>query len=401
MSSVPQRPLHAVQLPSGPRLLEALRKALEGTGPAVFPLSPHAPAARVRTLVRAMRPASLTTPKGTSALSGGVPVAEDTALVVATSGSGGEPKGVELPGAALVHSAKATLDYLDATPGESWLACLPADHIAGAQVLVRSIVAGTEPSFMPDGAGRKASFDPEVALSSGADYVSVVPTMLDRLLAAAGRAGADLSAFRAILLGGAPASPALLQRARSAGGVVVTTYGLTETCGGCIYDGLPIAGVHASLAGDGRIRIAGATLFSGYRMDPPRTAAAMDGPWLATQDLGAWENDRLRVRGRADDVIVTGGHNVVPAEVSTLLGDHPGVADVTVVGRSDPEWGERIVAVIVPTDPQEPPSLDDVRAHVRGRAPAYLAPHELEVVGAIPTLASGKPDLPALRRGFG
>lgn len=388
------RPLHAFQLPASPALRDAFAAALEGSGPAVLPLPPELPAAQLQTLIDGLRPEVLITPRGTARLRGGAGVPDDTALVIATSGTTGEPKGVELPGQALEHSARATLSRLDAPSGARWLACLPPDHIAGAQALVRSIVGGSDPIYLPPSRG---GFDPEAALESGADYVPLVPTMLDRLL----DRGADLSAFRAILLGGSAVAPALVERGREAGGTLLTTYGMTETCGGCVYDGLPLDGVHVALSDNGRIRLSGSTLFSGYRLQPELTGAAMDGSWLLTQDLGEWVDGRLRVRGRADDIIVTGGYNVVPAEVGSLLEDHPGIADVAVVGRPDPEWGERVVAVIVPVQATAPPSLADVREYVRTRAAAHLAPREVDIVAAIPLLGSGKPDREALRRGVG
>lgn len=386
------RPLHAFQLPAGPRLTRALAAALDGTGPAVLPLHPEFPDARLREVLDELRPEALVTDEGRTTVAGGAGVADDTALVVATSGTTGRPKGAELSARALTRSGEATSAWLDARPGDRWLACLPPDHVAGAQVLVRSILAGTDPIFLPPSA---RGFDGEAALRSGADFVSLVPTMLGRLL----DAGADLSVFRGILLGGSAISPDLLRRAREAGGNVTTTYGMTETCGGCVYDGVPLTGVRAQLAVDGRIRLAGDTLFSGYRLRPDLTSAAMDGDWLVTNDVGEWVDGKLRVRGRVDDIIVTGGYNVAPAEVAALLEEHPEVAQAAVVGRPDPEWGERVVAVIVPSVLDAPPTLASLREYVRGRAPAQHAPREADIVDSIPLLSSGKPDREALRRG--
>lgn len=386
------RLLHAVQLPAGPRLLECFRGALESSGPAVLPLPPDLPRPRLRRLLEELRPHALVTPEGTTAVDGAVGVGEDTALVIATSGTTGEPKGVELPATALVNSARATLARLNAQPGDRWLACLPPDHVAGAQVLVRSIVSGTDPTYLPASPG---GFDVEAAYRSGAEFVSLVPTMLSRLVRACG----DLSVFRAVLLGGSAIPPILLQQAEAAGASVTTTYGMTETCGGCIYDGLPLEGIRAELSRDGRIRLSGDTLFAGYRLRPDLTSAAMDGGWLVTEDVGSWVHGRLHVRGRADEVIVTGGYNVAPAEVAQLLARHPAISDVAVVGRPDPEWGERVTAVVVPMDATAPPTLEDLREYTRRRAPAQHAPHELDIVASIPLLSSGKPDREALRRG--
>ena len=153
---------------------------------------------------------------------------------------------------------------------------------------------------------------------------------------------------------------------------MVTTYGMTETCGGCVYDGVPLDGVDVQPGPDGRIRIAGPVLFSGYRLRPDLTAAAFDGRWFVTSDLGLLGPDgRLVVRGRADDVITTGGEKVVPAEVAALVEAHPAVREAVVFGMPDRDWGERVTAVVVAADPARPPALADLRAHVR-RAAARL-----------------------------
>ncbi len=369
-------------------MFEALTAAMRGTGPAILPLAPDLPAARMRTLLDVLRPSEVETAQDRTRRPNGIPVDAGTAVVIATSGSTGAPKGVELGAAALESSARAGLDRLGARPGDRWVACLPTHHVAGIQVLVRSLVNGTEPAL-------HEHFDARAVATAEAEYVAVVPTMLQRLL----DAGVDLTRFRALLLGGAAPSPALLERARTVGARVVTTYGMSETCGGCVYDGVPFEGVDVGLAADGRIRIAGPVLFDGYRLRPDLTAAAMDGEWFVTNDLGRFDDGRLRVRGRADDVIVSGGENVIAGEVGALLGTHPAVHDVVVVGRPDREWGERVTAVVVPADVAAPPTLEELRSFVRSRAPVALAPQELEVVEAIPLLPSGKPDRATLRGG--
>jgi len=159
------------------------------------------------------------------------------------------------------------------------------------------------------------------------------------------------------------------------------------------------AGGAGGAAGDGRIRISGPVLFSGYRGRPDLTAAAMDGAWFVTSDLGLIGADgRLAVRGRADDVIITGGEKVVAGEVAALLETCPGVREAAVVGRPDAEWGERVTAVIVPDNPAQPPTLDLLCRHVRERLPRYALPRELVLRAAMPMLPSGKPDLETLRR---
>lgn len=383
---MPARSLHAVQLPASTRLVEHIANALDGSGPAIAPIPLDLPASRLRSTIAALRPSALVTPEGATALRDGEPVAEDTAVVVSTSGSTGGPKAAELSARALTASARASLARLGAGSGERWLLCLPPHHIAGIQVIVRSLVSGTDPVL-------HQRFDPNSAADSGVSHVAVVPTMLHRMLGA----GRDLSAFRTILLGGAAATPELLERARIAGAHVVTTYGMTETCGGCVYDGVPLDGVQVDVTGD-RIRIAGSTLFSGYRLRPDLTRSVFDAEWFVTDDIGRFIADRLCILGKTADVINTGGEKVIPADVAALVAGHPAVEDVIVVGRPDRDWGERVVAVVVPHDVTRPPTLDEIRAHVRERAPAHLAPRELDVVDRIPVLPSGKPDREALRR---
>jgi O-succinylbenzoic acid--CoA ligase len=292
----------------------------------------------------------------------------------------------------LLHSARASLARVGAAAGERWLCCLPTTHIAGIQVLIRSIVSETAPVV----AGR---LDADVMNTSGCTHVSIVPTQLRRLLDGERPPSAWAAGYRSVLLGGAAAPAGLVDAARSAGIPVVTTYGMSETCGGCVYDGVPLDGVSARPGDDGRIRIAGPVLFSGYRLRADLTTAALDGDWFVTSDLGAVDaSGRLTVRGRADDVINTGGEKVVAAEVAAALETCPGVREAVVVGRPDPEWGERVTAVVVPVSPADPPALDLLCRHVQDRLPRYAAPRELVLLDAMPMLPSGKPDLEALRR---
>ena len=387
------RPLHALLLPPAAgagRLLDALAAALDGTGPAILPLDPRLPPARVADLLHAFSPTAVETHEGaertrptTSSVmpaGSGAGLPHEVAVVIATSGSTGEPKGVQLSAAALMHSARASLRRLGARPGERWLCPLPTSHIAGLGVLVRSLVAGTAP-VVTDRLG------PMELGAPGCAFVSLVPTQLRRML----DAGADLAAFRAILAGGAAVPASLLAEARAAGARVVTTYGMSETCGGCVYDGVPLDGVTVRTAGDGLLRISGPVLMNRYRGGPDL------GDEFVTSDLGYVRDGRVVVRGRADDVINTGGHKVVPGEVAAVLESCPGVLEVVVVGRADPEWGQRVTAVVVPADPADPPSLELLRTHVSKRLPRYACPSEVVLTRAIPVLASGKPDLASLK----
>jgi len=392
------RSLHAVLVERAtPRLMELLAAALDGTGPAVAPLDATLPAARLEDLLAALAPDTVEDPAGiTTVRSGGKRgVADGTAVIVCSSGSTGVPKGVELSAAALLHSARASLARLGARPGDRWLCCLPAAYIPGIQVLVRSLVSGTDP-VLADGA------DAETVAASGCAHVSLVPTQLRRLvdIDIATRAGlpAPLAGFSSVLLGGAAAPADLLEAARAARIPVVTSYGMTETCGGCVYDGIPLDGVRVKIGDeDGRIWIGGPVLFSGY-VGGPEQPALRDG-WFRTGDLGRLDaSGRLTVRGRADDIINTGGYKVVPGEVTAALQSCPGVRDVAVVGQPDSQWGERVVAVVVPADPADPPALELLRLHVRERLPRYAAPSRVVVVDAVPVLPSGKHDIAQLRR---
>jgi O-succinylbenzoic acid--CoA ligase len=413
---VSPRPLHAVLLPAAPgggRLPGLLSAALDGTGPAILPLDPGLPAARLREVLAAFAPSAVETPDGTERIAspgpapagggrpGGGGVGPDIALVVATSGSTGAPKGVQLSAAALRASAAASLARIGAGPaapgGGRWLCCLPGFHVAGLQVLIRSLLGGTDPVVTDH-------VDAGIVARCGCAYVSLVPTQLRRLL----DEGAPLAAFDAILLGGAAPPAGLLAEARAAGARVVTTYGMSETCGGCVYDGLPLDGVRLRISGGGLIGIAGPVLFSGYWSpaagggpalnDAAPGGAALDGGWFWTSDLGALDDaGRLAVRGRADDVINSGGEKIVPGEVESVLGTLDGVRDVVIVGVPDSEWGEIVTAVIVPEDPAVPPELARLRAQARERIGGYAAPRRLILVTEIPMLASGKPDRQAVR----
>jgi o-succinylbenzoate---CoA ligase len=388
---------------TGPRLTELLAAALDGSGPAILPLDARLPQARLTELLAAFGPDTIEDPDGgTTARSGPRKgVAEGTAVIIGTSGTTGTPKGVELSAAALLHSARASLTRVGARPGERWLCCLPGTYIAGIGVLVRSLVSGTEPVLAE-------SADAETVAASGCAHVSLVPTQLRRLLDAGVDKPTPLAGFSSVLLGGAAAPQPLLDAARAAGVPVVTTYGMTETCGGCVYDGRPLDGVQVAIrdddgpgsavpaGGSGRIWLSGPVLFSGYRLGGD--ASPDSGGWFRTGDLGQVDaHGLLRVRGRADDVINTGGYKVVPGEVAAALESCPGVRDVAVVGQPDAEWGERVIAVVVPVDPADPPALELVRLHVRERLPRYAAPSRVVIVDAVPMLPSGKHDIARLK----
>ena len=378
------RRLVALSLSPGDRFVEAAERVWAAGG-AILPLDPDAPEAVVRRLKDELRPAAVVDVHGEHPLADGVEIDGDVAVVIATSGSTGTPKGAELSWSALDASAAATRQRVGSDPSDAWLSCLSWQHIGGLQVWLRARSASLPLEIQP-------RFDVQGVAASAATMVSLVPTQLVRLL----DAGVDLSKFRVILLGGAAAPGALIARARAAGANVVTTYGMSETCGGCVYDGEPLEGVDVEIAAaDGRIRIRGPVLMDGYRLRPDLTAAALQDDWLVTADLGSTDHGRLVVHGRADDVVVSGGENIAVQAVAEVLGEHPDVADVAVTGAPDVEWGERVVAVIVATD--RVPTLEELRAWVSERSGNRSAPRSLVVVPQIPRLPSGKPDRLAVR----
>jgi O-succinylbenzoic acid--CoA ligase len=211
-----------------------------------------------------------------------------------------------------------------------------------------------------------------IAAEDGCTLVSLVPALLGRI---------DAALFRTVVLGGSAMPPDLPPNA-------VTTYGMTETGGGVVYDGRPLDGVEIRTAGD-EIQVRGPMLLRSYRDGTdPKDA---DG-WLATGDAGAWDSvtGRLRVSGRIGEVIVTGGEKVWPVAVERLLAADPAVDQVAVFGRDDPTWGQKVVARVVPADPADPPSLDRLRDLVRATLPVWAAPHELEIVDTLPRTSLGK-----------
>jgi o-succinylbenzoate---CoA ligase len=371
-------------------LVDALAAALDG-GPAVLPVGPGAEVPEVAAGWHCSHSTSAVSPCCHPAHPG---------VLVATSGSTGEPRLVALPVAALTASAAATATRLGGPA--RWLLALPAEHVAGVQVVVRALLAGAPPVLQDLRSGfRPADFAAATAaLGPGRRCTSLVPTQLLRLLDAGGPALDALRGYAAVLVGGAALDPRLRARAEAAGVRVVATYGMTETAGGCVYDGVPLDGVRVRLDGTGRIVLGGPTLAAGYLGRPAETAAAFgtdaDGRReFRTGDLGRLVDGRLEVLGRADDVIVTGGEKVVPAAVERVLAAQPGVRAACVVGLPDAEWGA-IVAAAVVADPVVDP--DRLRAAVREALGRAAAPRIVQTVDALPLRGIGKPDRIAVGR---
>jgi O-succinylbenzoic acid--CoA ligase len=358
-----------------PTVWPAVRACLSGDAPlAVLPAGPAPAVATARSVLRA-----------------GEPLEDGADLVVLTSGSTGGGRGVLLSAAALRASATATLDRLGG-PG-SWLLALPTSAIAGLQVLVRSALADRTPTVLEHPA---ESLGAALARMPAGDrrYTALVPTQLRRHLDDEPEA---LARFDAVLVGGAATDPGLLAAARAAGVQVRTTYGMSETAGGCVYDGEPLDGVRVR-ADDRGVQLAGPMLALGYRLDPAATAAAFRDGWFHTRDAGSLDDaGRLTVHGRLDDVVISGGVNVAPQAVEAALREHPQVADAVVTGRPDPRWGQRVVAGIVSAT-ADAPTLEQLRDWVAGRLGPAAAPRDVVLLDAVPLLHTGKPDRRSVAR---
>lgn len=306
-------------------------------GNAVIPMNHRWTGHETRQVLDRFRPAVLRTKEGQTRLKTPSLVEPGIGLVMATSGTTGAPKGVELSRTAIEAAMRSGTSRLGQTAQDRWLVFLPAAHVAGLRTAL-SRWAGAGPQItLP-------SFDPElIAAAEGATMMSMVPLQLNICL----DAGVDLTRFKAILVGGGVIPAALRDRARDAGAPVVTTYGMTETFGGCVYDHVPLEGCTVAVDEAGTIILSGPMLFDRYRLDPHATAAALRDGRFMTGDVGSFEGGRLEVLGRWDDMIVTAGNNVAPAEVESVLAEHPMVRDCAVIGVADRRLGQAVCAFVV------------------------------------------------------
>jgi len=322
---------------STPQLLDALLAALKGDGPALA-----------------------TAPIDTDE------VDPKVALIVTTSGSTGNPKSVLLSAHSLLANARATHKYIGASAGQRWSLLLPTSHIAGLNILIRSIELGTQP----------------VAVESSADFSAIVPTQLHRALNSDSQLLAHLKKCQSVLVGGGPLDAELRQRAIDAGINVITTYGMTETSGGVVYDGNSLEGVSVEIQ-DGRIALQGPQVALGY-LD---STLPTNNGWFITNDLGEIKDGMLIVHGRADDQIISGGEKISLSAIETYLQSEFKNPDIIAFAHRDREWGEKL-CIATTTDI----ALESLQVKLKERFGAHASPKELFKVASIPYLAIGKPD---------
>jgi o-succinylbenzoate---CoA ligase len=360
----------ALDLPGGPPFVDAVR-GIWDDGDAALVLDRRWPAAVREATIAELRPVAIVDSSGRTPIAGARPAEEGDALVVVTSGTTGVPKGAVLTHEAVRASAHASSTRLGVDDGsDRWLCCLPLAHVGGLSVVTRALVTGTALT-VHDGFDAAAVAE---AARDGATLVSLVPTALGRVEAAA---------FRTVLLGG---SRIPADRPPNC----IATYGMTETGSGVVYDGRPLDGVEVRIDEDGVIALRCPMLLRAYRSATGDTDPRTTDGWFTTGDAGSWSSDgRLSVSGRVADVIVTGGEKVWPEPVEERLRAHPAIVDAALVGVPDDEWGQRVVAMIEST---VPPSLAAVRDFVAETLPRWCAPREVRVLapGQLPRTSLGK-----------
>lgn len=365
--------LVALDMPASVDLANHVRKAWD-SGDAVFPIDQRLPQSAKQSLITQFKPSVVIDETGNSVdLPNSEPTTHKDALVIATSGSTGAPKGVVHTHESIRALLNMSQSRLQTDSSTHWLLCLPVSHVAGFSILARSILLGIPISIL-------SKFNENEVLNAaraGATHVSLVPTTLQRI---------DPSVFNTILLGGAAAPPNLPNN-------VVTTYGMTETFGGIAYNGHPLDGVEVRTVNES-IELKSPSLFRAYRgQDAERPTE----DWYETGDSGAFTNNQIRVFGRKDDMIITGGENVWPLAVEKVVATLPGVEQVVVGGIEDEQWGQRVVAWIVSSN-DVAPTLEHIRDQVKTQLPSFCAPTELRVVKKIPMTSLGKVDTQKLRQ---
>jgi len=321
-------------------------------------------------MLDAMRPAAVVSANGERhKLPGSLPVEDGDALVVLTSGTTGEPKGAVHTHRGIEYAAFCSSTAAGVIANSCWLACLPLSHVGGLSVVTRAVLTGTALQMLE----RADPAQIAAAQRKGATHVSLVPTLLRRI---------DPEPFHSILLGG---SAIPIDRPSN----TIATYGMTETFGGVVYEGLALNGVEMRTTPAGLIELRSPTMLRSYR-DGSNPLDAQG--WLRTGDVGQIDSatGMLTVLGRVDEMIVTGGEKVWPHAVEAVLLQHGSVSEVAVIGVADPEWGQRVVALVVAKPGRVPLSLKAVRELVRNQLPVASAPKEIRLVDSLPRTSVGK-----------
>jgi len=326
-----------------PQLQESLAAALEGSGPAL----------------------STATMKANQ-------VPSEIALVVNTSGSTGVPKSVAISSSALIASTNASHKYLGATPGDSWSLLLPTTHIAGLNVLIRATALG---SRVIDNRSKDNYVD--------ADFVSIVPTQLHKALTSDAKLLEHLTAAEAVLVGGAALSEKMKKEAASKHVKIITTYGMTEMSGGCVYNQKPLDGVEVKISNHGLIQLRGPMIASGYLDEGGKITTEFESGWFVSSDLGEFNNGLLKIIGRSDDVIISGGEKISLVEVEESIRKMFPKIEVIAFAMADDKWGDKLCLASISEINQE---------ELRVKLGNLATPKELFVFESIPKTSIGKPD---------
>ena len=368
--------LIALDMPASQTFVDLVQRAWSN-GDAVLPIDQRLPLTSKKMLLDTMAPSEIIDASFTaSPLPNGRPMQDGDALVIASSGSTGAPKGIIHTHSSLLAGAQASASRLQLSANDHWLVCIPVSHVGGFSVIARAMHTSAALTLHP-------AFDAaavEQAQKDGVTHTSLVATALSRI---------DTSLFRTILLGGSSAPDNLPNN-------IITTYGMTETGGGVVYNGQPLDNVEIKIV-DAEIFLRCPMLMRAYRDD--QTISEEDG-WYATGDIGEIDNNgKLSVHGRRSDMIITGGENVWPSVVENSLASHPVVNQVVVRGMPDTTWGQRVVAYVVLNDSSQTSEvklLSDLREHVKQTLPAFCAPQQIVVLAEIPRTSLGKVDVQAL-----
>lgn len=351
MKEIHPRPVQLVSPEwSIPQVSEALYRALSGEGSAL-----------------AFSPISTTR------------VAEDIAVIISTSGSTGGAKEVALTAGALIASARASHKFLDAQLGDRWSLLLPLNHIAGINILVRALELGAS----------------VLSRKEKAEFSAIVPTQLHRALNGDDELRTHLKNCKAVLVGGAATSRDLIDEAASAGLNIVTTYGMSEMSGGCVYDGGPLENVGVRISQNGNIQLSGPMMASGYLNAPDAWTASIDGEWFTTSDIGKFSNNKLTVTGRSDDQIISGGEKISLGTVEKLLALHFSDQEFMAIGVPDLEWGTKLIVAS-----NFPINVDEVRRIIKSELGSHAVPKDFITINELPRTSLGKLDRKSAREEY-